>query len=66
MPEILKNEIYSSRKSTEFDIIIGRGINKQAEIFDLGLSANLIQKKRAGIITVSNFWERLNTIQYAV
>lgn len=45
---LIKNRGFSSRNSTEFDIIAGRGIHRQAEVFELGLSENLVTSQKSG------------------
>ena len=45
---ILKNAYYPYLNSTDFDIIYSRGIHKPAEVFDLGVNVNKIQKHDGG------------------
>lgn len=47
--QIIKNKYYSIKNPTEFDIILDRGINRSLEIFDLGLSVDLIRMQDQGI-----------------
>jgi recombination protein RecA len=45
---ILKNKFAPFLNSTDFDIIHRQGINKPAEVFDLGVSLNQIQQQDGG------------------
>ena len=42
--KVVKNKLAPPFKEAEFDIIYGRGVNREAEIIDLGLTHDLVKK----------------------
>ena len=42
--KVVKNKVAPPFKTTEFDILYGKGVNRTGEVVDIGVEKNVIQK----------------------